>query len=82
MKIKEREEAIKLLAMDPYVRVKLLTLHQKGIKVDVEALRDRIHLRWSAGKGPKMGSHRYRRLRQRKSVFVDASEGLGMYVNI
>ena len=29
-----------------------------------------------------MGSHGYKRLRRRKSVFVDASVGLGIYGNI
>ena len=60
LRIKEREEAIQLLAMDPQVFGKLLTLHQKGYRVDVEALRDRIPLRQDAGKGPQMGSHGYR----------------------
>ena len=50
--------------------------------VDVEALRDRIPLQQGAGKGPKMGSHGYRRVRQWKSVFVDAFEGFGIFVNI
>ena len=63
LRIKEREEAIQLLAMDPQVCGKLLTLHRKGNGVDVEALRDRIPLRQGAGKGPQMGSHGYRRLR-------------------
>ena len=49
---------------------KLLTLHRRGDGVDVEALRDRIPLLQDAGKGPKMGSHRYRRLRRWKSGFV------------
>ena len=52
-------------------------LHRKGNRVDVEALHDRIPLRQGAGKGPQMGSHRYIRLRRWKSVFVDASGGLG-----
>ena len=68
--------------MDPKVRGKLLTLHQGGFGVDVEALHDRFPLRRSTGKGPKMGSHGYRRLRQWKSVFVAPSGGLGIYVNI
>ena len=42
--------------MDPKVYGKLLTVHQKGYGVDVEALHDRFPLRRSAGKGPKMGS--------------------------
>ena len=37
-------------------------LHRKGNRVDVEALRDRIPLRQIAGKGPQMGSHRYRKV--------------------
>ena len=57
-------------------------LHQHGNRVDVEALRDRIPLRQDARKGPKMGSHRNRRLQWWESVFVDASGGLGIYVNI
>ena len=40
LRIKEREEAIQLLAMDPQVCGKLLTLHWKGNRVDVEALCD------------------------------------------
>ena len=43
--------------MDPKVCGKLLTHHWRGYGVDVEAIRDRIPLRQSAGKGPKMGSH-------------------------
>ena len=38
--------------MDPKVCGKLLTRHQRGYGVDVEALRDRIPLRQDAGKGP------------------------------
>ena len=56
--------------MDPKVYGKLLTLHRRGNGVDVEALRDRIPLWQIAGKGPKMGSHGYRRLRLWKSGFV------------
>ena len=82
LRIKEREEAIQLLAMDPYVCGKLLTLHRKGNRVDVEALRDQIPLRKGAGKGPKVGSHGNRGLRWRKSIFVDASVGLGIFVNL
>ena len=82
LRIKEREEAIQLLAMDPQVYGKLFTLHQKGNRVDVEALRDRIPIRQDAGKGPKMGYHENRRLRWWESVFVVASGGLGIYVNI
>ena len=82
LRIKEREEAIQLLAMDPQICGKLLTLHRKANRVDVEALRDRIPLRQGAGKGPQMGSHGYRRLRWQKSVFVDACGGLWIYGNI
>ena len=82
MRSKEREEAIYLITMDPKVCGKLLTHHRRGHGVDVEALRDRFPLWRSAGKGPKMGSHGYRRLRRWKSVFVDASGGLGIYGNI
>ena len=56
--------------MDPKVYGKLLTLHRRGNGVDVEALRDRFPLRQDAGKGPKMGSHGYRRLRWWKIGFV------------
>ena len=69
MKIKEREEAIYLITMDPKVCGKLLMLHRRGNGVDVEDLRDRLPLRQIAGKGPKMGSHGYRRLRRWKSGF-------------
>ena len=82
LRIKEREEAIQLLAMDPQVCGKLLMLHRKGNRVDVEALRDRIPLRQGAEKGPQMGSHGYRWLRWWKSVFVTAFGGLGIYGNI
>ena len=68
--------------MDLKVCGKLLTHHRRGYGVDVEALRDRIPLQQIAEKGPKMGSHGYRRLRRWKSVFVDASIGLGIYGNI
>ena len=57
-------------------------LHRRGNRVDVDALCDRIPLWQDAGKGPKMGSHGNRRLRRWKSVFVDSSGGLGIYVNI
>ena len=52
--------------MDPKVCGKLLTHHRRGYGVDVEALHDRFPLRRSTGKGPKMGSHGYRRLRRWK----------------
>ena len=79
LRIKEREEAIQLLAMDPQVCGKLLTLRRKGNGVDVQALRDQIPLRQDAGKGPQMGSHGYRRLRWWKSVFVAPPDGFGVY---
>ena len=56
--------------MDPKVYGKLLTHHRRGYGVDVEALRDQCPLRRSAGKGPKMGSHGYRRLQRGKSGFM------------
>ena len=56
--------------MDPKVCGKLLTHHRRGYGVDVEALRDRIPLWQIAEKGPKMGSHWYRRLRRWKTGFV------------
>ena len=70
MRSKEREEAIELITMDPKVYGKLLTHHRRGYDVDVEALHDRFPLRRSSGKGPKMGSLGYRRLRQWKKGFV------------
>ena len=62
--------------MDPKVRGKLLTHHRRGYDIDVEALRDRFPLRQHAKKGPEMGSHRYRRLRQWKSGFVAPLDAL------
>ena len=56
--------------MDPKVWGKLLTHHRRGYGVDVEALRDQCPLQRSAGKGPKMGSHGYRRLRRWNMVFA------------
>ena len=53
--------------MDPKVYGKLLTLHRRDYGVDVEALRDRFPLRQITGKGPKMGSHGYRRLQRWRS---------------
>ena len=64
--------------MDPKVCGKLLTHHRRGYGVDVEALRDRFPLRQIAGKGPKMGSHGYRRLRQWISVLVAPPDGFGV----
>ena len=56
--------------MDPKVYGKLVTLHRRGNGVDVEALRDRFALWQMAEKGPKMGSHGYKKLRRWKSGFV------------
>ena len=56
--------------MDSKVCGKLITTHRRGYGVDVEALRDQCPLRQDVGKGPKMGSHGYRRLRRWKSGFV------------
>ena len=64
--------------MDPKVCGKLLTHHWRGYGVDVEALRDRFPPRQSAGKGPKMGSHGYRRLRRWNYVFVVLPDGFGV----
>ena len=82
LRIKEREEAIQLLAMDPQVCGKLLTLHRRGNGVDVEALHGRIPLRRDAAKGRQMGSHGYRRLWRWKSVFVAFLIGFGIFENI
>ena len=56
--------------MDPKVCGKLFTHHRTGYGVDVEALHDQFPLRRSDGKGPKIGSHEYKRLRQWKSGFM------------
>ena len=48
--------------MDPKVCGKLLTLHQRGYGVDVEALRDRFPLRQIAGKGPQDGISRVQKV--------------------
>ena len=63
--------------MDLKVCGRLLTLHRRDNGVDVEALRDRFRLRRSVEKGPKMGSHGYRRLRRWKSGFVAPPDVLG-----
>ena len=65
--------------MDPKVCGKLLTHHRRGYGVDVEALRDRFPLRWNTGKGPKMGSHGYRRLRRWKSGFMAPPDVFRVY---
>ena len=82
LKIKEIEEAIQLLAMDPQVCGKLLTHHRKGSKVDVEALCDRFPLRQSTGKGLQMGSRKNRGLRQCKGYFFWLSGGFPIFVNL
>ena len=82
LKIKEREEAIQLLAMDPQVCGKLLTHHRKGSKVDEEALHDRFPLRQSTGKGLQIGSRKNRGLRRRKGFLFCLSVGLGIFVNL
>ena len=64
--------------LDPKVCGKRITHHRRGYGVDVEALCDRFPLRQSTGKGPKMGSHGYRRLRRWKSGFV-APMGKSIY---
>ena len=79
LRSKEREEAIQLITMDPKVYGKLLTHHRRGYGVDVEALRDRFPLWRSAEKGPKMGSHRYRRLQQWKQGFVVLLDVFSVY---
>ena len=82
LKIKEREEAIQLLAMDPQVCGKLLTHHRRGSKVDVEALRDRFPLRQSTRKGLQMGSRKNRGLRWRKCYSGWLSVGFRMFENL
>ena len=52
LRIKEREEAIWLITMDPWVCGKLLTLHRRGNTVDIETLRDRIPLQQDTRKDP------------------------------
>ena len=82
MRIKEREEAIYLIMRDPKDCGKLLMLHPRGNGVDVEALHDRFPLRRSAGKGPKMGSHGYRRLRRWKGGCMAPLKVFGIFENI
>ena len=82
LKIKEREEAIQLLAMDPQVCGKLLTHHRKGSKVDEEALRERFPLRQSTGKGLQMGSRKNRGLRRRQGFFFWLSNGFRIFENL
>ena len=64
--------------MDLKVYGKLLKTHWRGYGVDLEALRDQRPLRQDAGKGPKMGSHGYRRLRRWNLVFVVPPDGFGV----
>ena len=68
--------------MDPKVCGKLVTTHRRGLGDDVEALRDDGPLPAELRNSPKMGSHRYRRLRQWKSGFVAPLEVFGVYVYI
>ena len=65
--------------MDLKVCGKLLTTHRRGKDVDVEALRGRFPLRQIVGKGPKMGSHGYRRLGWWKSGFVAPHDVFRVY---
>ena len=53
LKIQEREEANKLLAMDTKVCGELLTHHRRGNGVDEEALRVRIPLRQGTRTSPR-----------------------------
>ena len=53
MRSKKREEATLLITMDPKVCGKLLTHHQRGYGVDVEALRDRCPLYRTPEKAPR-----------------------------
>ena len=64
--------------MDPKVGGKLLTTHRRGLGDDVEALHDRFPFRRSAGKGSKMGSRGYRRLRWWKLFFVGSLDVFGV----
>ena len=60
---------MQLLAMDPQVYGKLLTLHQKGNRVDVDALRDRIPLEQDAGKRPQDGISQEQKLVAAENYF-------------
>ena len=82
LKIKEREEAIQLLAMDPQVYGELLTHHRQGSKVDVEAQRDRFPLRQSTKKGLQIGLRKNRGLRRRKGFLFYLSGILGIFWNL
>ena len=69
--------------MDLKVSGKLLTHHRRGYGVDVEALRDRFPLRRSTGKGPKMGSHGYRKVAAVEKVFRGSPgcfQGISVYI--
>ena len=55
MRIKEREEAIQQITMDPKVYGKLLTHHQRSSKDDEEPLRDRF----PSDRVPEKASRRY-----------------------
>ena len=61
---KHCEYSVDLAMVDLKIDGKLLTHHRRGYGVYVETLRNRFPLRWSTGKGPKMGSRGYRRLRR------------------
>ena len=65
--------------MDPKVYGKLLTTHQRGYGVDVEALRGRFPLRRSTDEGSKMGSRGYKRLRWWKLFFVGSLDVFGVH---
>ena len=65
--------------MDPNVCGKLLTTHQKGYGVNVEALHGGFPLRQSAGNGSKMGSRGYRSLQWRKYFFGGSPDGFGVH---
>ena len=82
LKIKEGEEAIQLLVMDPQVCGKLLTHHRKDSKVDEEALRDRFPLRQSTGKGLQMGLRKNRGLPWRKGFLFYLFGILGIFGNL
>ena len=64
--------------MDPKVCGKLLTTHQRGLGVDVEALRGGFPLRQNTGDGSKMESHGYRRLRWRQYFFGGSLDVFGV----
>ena len=79
---KEREEAILLITMDLKVCGKLLTHHQRGYGVDVEALRDRIPLRQGAGTGSRLVFGGYGGLRRRNSRSIVLLDVFRVYGHI